>query len=129
MGASPWMLERCPCGSRSISRGGVSARWRAAPRLRVVVVFPTPPFWLKMAMRMAQSFYTRLYFSLNLQVSATFSGHFGLSRGGRSGGDGRRFVFWGWPHVACHEYLCPFAGDLQSWQGLPLVRYRRQGIP
>lgn len=36
---------------------------------------------------------------------------------GRSGGTGRRFVV-GLSHVARHEYLCPVAGDFQSWAGL-----------
>jgi hypothetical protein len=46
-----------------------------------------------MAMRMVLSFYTRLYFSLNIQVSATFSGIYSGFLCSGSGGIGRRFVF------------------------------------
>ena len=46
----PSPVEALPCGSRSM----ISVRWpssaRHAPRLIVVVVLPTPPFWLATAM-------------------------------------------------------------------------------
>ena len=46
----PRPVEALPCGSRSM----ISARWpssaRQAPTLIVVVVLPTPPFWLATAM-------------------------------------------------------------------------------
>ena len=49
----PWLIVRLPCGSRSTQ----STRWpcstNAAARLRVVVVFATPPFWLVKAMTLA----------------------------------------------------------------------------
>ena len=45
-GSMPWLIVRLPCGSRSTQ----STRWpdsaKATARLRVVVVFATPPFWL-----------------------------------------------------------------------------------
>ena len=45
-GSIPWLMVRFPCGSRSMA----STRWpdsaKATARLRVVVVFATPPFWL-----------------------------------------------------------------------------------
>src|ERR671924_793899 len=52
-GSMPWLMVRLPCGSRSTQ----STRWprstNAAARLRVVVVFATPPFWLVKAMTLA----------------------------------------------------------------------------
>ena len=48
-GLRPCDIVRLPCGSRSIS----STRWpcsaNATPRLSVVVVFATPPFWFASA--------------------------------------------------------------------------------
>ena len=38
-----------PCGSRSASSTRLPLRARAAARLIAVVVLPTPPFWLAMA--------------------------------------------------------------------------------
>src|SRR4051794_5496422 len=38
-------MVRLPCGSRSISRTRNPRSWNATPRLSVVVVFATPPFW------------------------------------------------------------------------------------
>src|ERR1019366_1972503 len=39
-------VEALPCGSMSITRVGSPMAARAVPRLMVVVVLPTPPFWL-----------------------------------------------------------------------------------
>ena len=38
-----------PCGSRSISKTFRFVATRLAAKLTAVVVFPTPPFWLAMA--------------------------------------------------------------------------------
>src|SRR6185312_12885916 len=43
-------MVRCACGSRSIRQTRFPCSARAAPRLTVVVVFPTPPFWFINAM-------------------------------------------------------------------------------
>src|ERR1700751_3122397 len=51
--ACGWMpspTESAPCGSKSTSRTRWPRSARAAPRLIVVVVLPTPPFWLATAM-------------------------------------------------------------------------------
>src|SRR5690606_7348384 len=45
----PRPTESAPCGSKSTSSTLRPHSTRAAPRLMVVVVFPTPPFWLTMA--------------------------------------------------------------------------------
>ena len=45
----PSPVEALPCGSRSITRVRKPSSARQAPRLTVVVVLPTPPFWLAMA--------------------------------------------------------------------------------
>src|SRR3954451_14788331 len=45
--------EQAPCGSKSTSRTLRPYSARAAPRLIVVVVLPTPPFWLARAMMRA----------------------------------------------------------------------------
>src|SRR3990167_7359002 len=42
-----------PCGSTSTSSVFFSATASEAPRLTAVVVFPTPPFWLAIAMILA----------------------------------------------------------------------------
>jgi hypothetical protein len=53
---SAWMsrndIELFPCGSRSTTRVFTPLLARAAARLMVVVVLPTPPFWLVIAMIM-----------------------------------------------------------------------------
>src|SRR5690606_19424660 len=49
-GATPTPLEAFACGSRSTSNVGFSAAARLAARLTAVVVLPTPPFWLAIAM-------------------------------------------------------------------------------
>src|SRR5262249_7720374 len=41
--------DRAPCGSKSTSSTRRPCSASAAPRLIVVVVLPTPPFWLQMA--------------------------------------------------------------------------------
>src|SRR5918996_6119335 len=62
-GSIPWLIVRLPCGSRSTQ----STRWprstNAAARLRVVVVFATPPFWLVKAMTLALGVITRAVFA------------------------------------------------------------------
>src|SRR3954449_5186913 len=50
---TPSPTESAPCGSRSISRTRRPYSTRAAPRLMVDVVLPTPPFWLHIAMTRA----------------------------------------------------------------------------
>src|SRR5690349_10813162 len=45
----PTPLVRLPCGSTSTRRTRRSASAREAARLMVVVVLPTPPFWLATA--------------------------------------------------------------------------------
>ena len=44
-----------PCGSRSTTRTRKPSSASAAPRLTVVVVLPTPPFWLAIAMTAGRS--------------------------------------------------------------------------
>ena len=46
----PRLIVRLPCGSPSISRTFFPACAKPIPRLAQVVVLPTPPFWLAMAM-------------------------------------------------------------------------------
>ena len=46
----PREIDKEPCGSESISRTRFPSWARPTPRLAQVVVFPTPPFWLAMAM-------------------------------------------------------------------------------
>src|SRR5438045_9639563 len=43
-------MVRCACGSRSTRQTFFPASASAAPRLTVVVVLPTPPFWFINAM-------------------------------------------------------------------------------
>ena len=45
----PVIADRWAWGSRSIPKGVCPRRASAADRLSDVVVFPTPPFWLKIA--------------------------------------------------------------------------------
>ena len=49
-GFRPWLIVRLPCGSRSTSRTRYPISLNATPRLSVVVVFATPPFWFANAM-------------------------------------------------------------------------------
>src|SRR4051812_4281569 len=49
-GFTPRPTEQAPCGSKSTSSTRRPYSARAAPRLIVVVVLPTPPFWLHIAM-------------------------------------------------------------------------------
>ena len=53
-GSIPWLIVRLPCGSRSTQR----TRWpdsaKATARLRVVVVFATPPFWFAKLITLAR---------------------------------------------------------------------------
>src|SRR3954447_17276657 len=49
-GSMPWDIERFPCGSMSTHSTRCPCSANAAARLRVVVVFATPPFWLAKAM-------------------------------------------------------------------------------
>src|SRR5919112_3879595 len=49
-GLTPSPTEQAPCGSKSTSRTLRPYSASAAPRLMVVVVLPTPPFWLARAM-------------------------------------------------------------------------------
>src|ERR671915_1183608 len=52
-GSIPWLMVRLPCGSRSTQSTRWSRSTNAAARLRVVVVFATPPFWFVKAMTLA----------------------------------------------------------------------------
>ena len=45
-GSIPWLIVRLPCGSRSTQSTSWPDSAKATARLRVVVVFATPPFWL-----------------------------------------------------------------------------------
>ncbi len=47
---SPSPEVELDCGSQSTSKVVVPAAAKLAARLMLVVVFPTPPFWLAMAM-------------------------------------------------------------------------------
>src|SRR5947209_6837922 len=49
IGLTPRPTDNAPCGSKSTSRTRRPYSDRAAPRLMVVVVLPTPPFWLHSA--------------------------------------------------------------------------------
>src|SRR5512139_3592088 len=48
---APAMADRWAWGSRSMAMGVAPRAARAAARLSAVVVLPTPPFWLKTAIR------------------------------------------------------------------------------
>src|SRR3954466_8532515 len=50
---TPRPTDSAPCGSRSMSSTRRPYSTRAAPRLMVDVVLPTPPFWLHIAMMRA----------------------------------------------------------------------------
>src|SRR5213082_66571 len=52
-GFQPCDIVRLPCGSRSTSSTRRPCSASATPRLRVVVVFATPPFWLAKAITRA----------------------------------------------------------------------------
>src|SRR6478735_2168057 len=47
---APRPADRAPCGSKSTARTRRPYSAREAPRLMLVVVLPTPPFWLQRAM-------------------------------------------------------------------------------
>ena len=51
---TPTPLEALPCGSQSTRSVRRSAAARLAARFTAVVVLPTPPFWLAMAMMVAR---------------------------------------------------------------------------
>src|ERR1700680_4819917 len=51
----PSPLVVLPCGSMSTSRTRRPISASAAPRLTAVVLFPTPPFWLTIAMTRRES--------------------------------------------------------------------------
>jgi hypothetical protein len=51
---NPSALVVFACGSQSMTSVRCSATAREAPRLTAVVVFPTPPFWLAMAIMRAK---------------------------------------------------------------------------
>ena len=48
-GSIPWLIVRLPWGSMSTASTRWPASANATARLRVVVVFATPPFWLAKA--------------------------------------------------------------------------------
>ena len=54
-GFHPCDIVRFPCGSRSTASTRSPFSLSATPRLSVVVVFATPPFWLAKAMTVATS--------------------------------------------------------------------------
>src|SRR6478609_9889535 len=64
----PSPTERAPCGSKSTSSTLRPYSARAAPRLMVVVVLPTPPFWLHMAMMRAGPWLFRVGGSWNTGI-------------------------------------------------------------
>src|SRR3954463_28093 len=45
-GSMPWLIVRLDCGSRSTQSTRLPFSANATARLRVVVVFAPPPFWL-----------------------------------------------------------------------------------
>jgi hypothetical protein len=53
-GRIPTPLEALPCGSMSTSSTLRSAAAKLAARLTAVVVLPTPPFWLAIAMMLGR---------------------------------------------------------------------------
>ncbi len=53
-GFIPWLIVRLPCGSRSTSSTRSPFSLKATPRLSVVVVFATPPFWLANAITLGK---------------------------------------------------------------------------
>src|SRR5690625_335044 len=59
-------VDALPCGSISTTKTFMPARAIAVARLTVVVVFPTPPFWLEMVMmRVSSGFGIRLVLSFS----------------------------------------------------------------
>src|SRR3954470_19645915 len=52
-GSMPWLIVRFDCGSRSTQSTRLPFSANATARLRVVVVFATPPFWLANEITMA----------------------------------------------------------------------------
>ena len=52
-GLTPRPTDSEPCGSKSTSSTFRPSSASAAPRLIALVVFPTPPFWLHIAMMIA----------------------------------------------------------------------------
>src|SRR3954467_15294546 len=50
----PRPVEALPCGSKSMMRTRLPTAARAVARLTVVVVLPTPPFWLATEMTRAR---------------------------------------------------------------------------
>ena len=52
-GLTPSPTDSEPCGSKSTSSTRRPSSASAAPRLMVVVVLPTPPFWLHIAITSA----------------------------------------------------------------------------
>src|SRR6266702_2724830 len=83
------LIVRCDWGSRSTRRTRCSRSARAAPRLTAVVVLPTPPFWLAIAIVFA----TRMAPSLTDARGDYHAVVEGRRRGGRRGnepGDHRR---------------------------------------
>src|SRR5687767_8505984 len=65
----PRPTDKAPCGSKSTSSTRRPYSARAAPRLMVLVVLPTPPFWLQTArMRAGPCVRSRLG-SLNVGVT------------------------------------------------------------
>src|SRR5262245_23165958 len=69
-GLNPSPTDSEPCGSKSTSSTRRPYSASAAPRLMVVVVLPTPPFWLHIAMTRAGP----------CSVRAGGSGRYGIGR-------------------------------------------------
>ena len=55
-GSMPWLMVRLLCGSRSTVSTRFPRSASATPRLRVVVVLATPPFWLAKRDYLTQAF-------------------------------------------------------------------------
>src|SRR5512132_150532 len=66
--STPLPMVALPCGSRSTSSTRRSACARAAARLTLVVVLPTPPFWFTTASTRATSAPRRTKHEMTLRV-------------------------------------------------------------
>ena len=93
----PRPVVALPCGSRSTTRTRCSFSASAAPRFTVVVVLPTPPFWLATAMTRGSGRSRRMFgpagsLSVPADGASSIAG-IGAGPGGsdsRSSGSGRR---------------------------------------
>ena len=84
----PSPVEAFPWGSRSTTRTRRPDSARAAPRFTAVVVLPTPPFWLAMAMIRGSSSGRSPGSSPSSAVAASAAGSGSAAAPGRSGRSG-----------------------------------------